>query len=430
MYRHVPVNPDRVPQQDMTLQYASIEQVDKQNTSINVLTAQINELARAQQTSNETANILVARIATMMEAIDASTQKLNVEAQTPAAKSKSHSESIDHVQNMQQHWWHQTNTLYDSHQQHHAELWEHRQRLQDLSQRRNGVNDEMHGDPASGSRDTGRRQSMPSIPVKEEVLPPPLRMTTVENAAYAPSTVVYSQISDPPSFDENRYEDWKKAIQWWQEINAGTDQNRLLATLGMRAKGSLEIVLQEYLDRTKMVKPTRSIDSFVLLMDEKFRRPTEELVLLRVEQWNEMKRKSAEGFKAYWIRLERLHHKLTDLGIVWPEKVAFRKAFTSLCMSREHQTLTRAALEMSPQKDSILELKRLTVKLFDNQRQDVGEVCLNEDVSEAEDDEECIEWGLQAARAKSSKNRGGDLQKSITSTQNLYGMKGGSKGVG
>ena len=113
----------------------------------------------------------------------------------------------------------------------------------------------------------------------------------------------------------------------------------------MRAKGSLKTVLQEYFDHTKMEKHNRSIDSFVILMDEKFRRPTEELVLLRAEQWNEMKRKSNEGFKAFWIRLERLRHKLVDLGIVWPEKVAFRKAFTSLRMTREQQTLIRAALE-------------------------------------------------------------------------------------
>ena len=165
-------------------------------------------------------------------------------------------------------------------------------------------------------------------------------------------------------------------------------------------------------------------------MDGKFRRPNEERVLMRVEQWNEMKRKPAEGFKSFWIRMERIHAHLMDLGIIWPQKVAFQKAFSALSMTREQQTLTRAALEMSEDHDSLLELKRVTVKLFDNQSQAMEEICNNEMINDEGDGSEEVQWEVHGDKSKSSKSRGGTMQRSITSTQNLYGMKTGQKGGG
>ena len=426
----VPTNMCLVDEPNIQPSYASVEQLNVQNNTISLLSEQVSELTKAQINSNQTANMLVGRIATMMEALDASNQQLTVEARNHAEQAKRHEESLAYVHNVQQQWWDQQGALAQSSQQHHDELLIHHHQLQHLAEIQEDVNTEMCHDQSPLFPEYTRRQSMPAMPVKEEVHPPPRRLMVPDHHKNVPSMVVYAQISDPPMFDESRYEDWKRAVQWWQEINAGVDQNRMLATLGMRAKGSLKIVLQEYFGRTKLDKEGRSIDSFVILMGEKFRRPVEELVLTRVEQWSEMKRKGSEGFKAYWVRLERLQNKLSDLGIIWPRKVAFQKAFTSLCMAKEQQTLTRAALEMSPQKDSIMELKRITVKLFDNNSQDVEEVCHLGENSDDDDQEEFTEWELHAARAKTSKNRGGSVQKSIKNTQSLYGGKSAPKGSG
>ena len=73
--------------------------------------------------------------------------------------------------------------------------------------------------------------------------------------------------------------------------------------------------------------------------------------------------------------MERLRHKLTDMGIIWPGKVAFQKAFTSLCISKGRQTLISAAMEMVPNKDSILEMRRMAAKLFGDQIQELDDVC-------------------------------------------------------
>ena len=400
-------NANMIPQQDMTLHYANTDQLERQSDNIGVLSAKVSELSQAQQHSNETANQLVRKIASAMEVIDRSTQKLSVESQRQAEKAQHHDDSLQYVRGLQEQWWNQNEVWADGQYQQHAELWNQHQRLQSINQRQEGINANVLTEPASASDHQERRRSVPYISTADETMPPPRRVTMPEYSMGMPSTVVYSQISDPPIFDESRYEDWKKAIQWWQEINAGTDGGRLLATIGMRAKGSIKIVLQEYFEQTKLNKQSRTIDSFVSLMGDKFRRPTEELILLRVEQWNEMKRKTPEGFKSYWIRLERLQRKLTDLGIVWPVKVAFRKAFSSLCMTEEQQALTRAALEMTTESDSLRELKRITAKLFDNQSHEIEDVCVaaeSSDIDEA--DEDAMEWELRADRTKVSKNRG------------------------
>ena len=413
------------------MEYATTDQLRRQSKNLDVLANKVAELSRAQQESNETANQLVAKIASMMEVLGHSQQQLGTEARLQAERTRNHDESLQYVRGLQELWWNHSEVLADGQTRHQAELWNQHQRIQGINQRQEQAQSSMPNDQNTSHNNQERRRSAPNIHINAEPMPPPRRVTVPEYGMPAPSSVVYSQISDHPNFDENRYEDWKKAIRWRQEINAGTDSNRLLATLGMSAKGSIEIVLQEYFDLTRMNRQARSIEAFVSMMDEKFRRPTEELILLRVEQWNEMKKKQPEGFKSYWIRLERLQQKLIDLGIVWPIKVAFQKAFASLCMSKEQQTLVRAALEMTQESDSLRELKRITIKLFDNQVQETNDVCVAmESSAEEEDEDAAAEWELQNARSKVVKNRGGNLQKSIKSTQNLYGFKGNSKGSG
>ena len=73
-------NANRVPQQDRTLEYATVEQLDSQNECIGALTAQVTALSIAQHQSNGTANALVTKISSMMEAMDRSQQQLEWES--------------------------------------------------------------------------------------------------------------------------------------------------------------------------------------------------------------------------------------------------------------------------------------------------------------------------------------------------------------
>ena len=279
---------------EMKVNYATTDQLNQQNENMNLLARKVADLSHAQLESNATANQLVAKIASMMEVIDRSHQQLGADARIQAERTRNQDDSLQYVRGIQEQWWNQSAGLADNQARHQAELWNQHQRLQGINQWKEQVQSSMYQSANTNGEYHERRRSAPDAYIPDESMPPPRRVTMPECGAPALSSVVYSQISDPPNFDENRYEDWKKAMQWRQEISAGTDSNRLLATLGTSAKGSLKIVLQEYFDNTRLNRHLRTVDAFIAMMDDKFRRPTEELILLRVEQWNEMKKKSSE----------------------------------------------------------------------------------------------------------------------------------------
>ena len=158
----------------------------------------------------------------------------------------------------------------------------------DATEMRRGENE-----PSSGSNDHGRayRNARSCPPDTSRISPTHDRveneLTREERGA---STVAYQQITPAPEFNLERYEDWKKSMTWWQELNMGTDQNRLLATVGIAANPVVKGILQDYFESTKQEKSRRSVDAFMAVMDSRFRRPMEELVMIRIQQWNEMQK--------------------------------------------------------------------------------------------------------------------------------------------
>ena len=101
-----------------------------------------------------------------------------------------------------------------------------------------------------------------------------------------PSTVVYQQITPAPVFNLDRYEDWEKSTTWWKEMNRGKVPNRPLATVGVTSSPLVKSILQDYFDRTKMDKNSRTLEGFMEMMEERFRGPMGEIVMLRIQQWN------------------------------------------------------------------------------------------------------------------------------------------------
>ena len=115
-----------IPQHDMTSMYAKTEKVDRQNSTIRALAAQVSELTRAQKSANGTANVLVGKIGAMADSIDRPSQKLGSESQRQAEKTRRRDESLNYVHQAQQQWWGQQEHLQDSHQRRRAEIWGHR----------------------------------------------------------------------------------------------------------------------------------------------------------------------------------------------------------------------------------------------------------------------------------------------------------------
>lgn len=164
-----------------------------------------------------------------------------------------------------------------------------------------------------------------------------------------------------------------------QELNAGTDQQRLLASVGISGSTIVKGITQDYFDKTETTRAERAVLGFLEMMDARFRRPMEELVIARIQQRDDIYKKSGESIKEYCAMFGRLKGKLRDVGIIWPLKVGYQKAYVSIRLSQEQQVLVRAEMEVDAATDDIHELQRLASKLFDTTIQKIGEVCTVEE---------------------------------------------------
>ena len=256
-----------------------------------------------------------------------------------------------------------------------------------------------------------------------------------KNISDRQTTIVYSQVTTPPQFALERFEEWKRPIAWWLELNDGIAQHRLLASLGVNSSGILKSMMQDYFDQTKHDRDSRCVQSFIDNINDRFKRPAEEIAMQRISQWGDIRRKNNEGFKEFWCRFERLTNKLCALGIIWPGKVLYEKAFVAANMAEDQKSLVRATMELYAGQETVSELRILTGKLFDNAIQVWDDVYQNqgmdnEDSSHQERNcEEIAE--LQNARRPINKNRGDSLGKSVKNAQTAFGLNpGGGSGKG
>ena len=66
------------------------------------------------------------------------------------------------------------------------------------------------------------------------------------------ATVVYSEITNPPAFTPERYEEWKKSLGRWMGINERIQDGRPLATMGVSETHMMKGVPNDYLESTKV----------------------------------------------------------------------------------------------------------------------------------------------------------------------------------
>ena len=248
-----------------------------------------------------------------------------------------------------------------------------------------------------------------------------------------PTTVVYSNITTPPVLVLERYEDWKKSTMWWTELHAGIDEARLLAEVGVHATGVAKGILQDYFESTKLQRFSRTVKAYIDCLDVRFRRPAEERATQRISQRGQMRKKPTESYKEYWTRFDRLKYNLMGLGITWPGKIAFSKASESLSLTQEHQTLVKAALELSADSESMAELQRVTSKLSDVHSQKIEDICFN-DLGETIHGWEFVEseweheWALTPVRKAKGKAKSGNKVNSVRGAVSAFGYSPLGKG--
>ena len=121
----------------------------------------------------------------------------------------------------------------------------------------------------------------------------------------------------------------------------------------------------------------------------------------------------------------RLVFSLRSVGMEWPEPLLFAKSMHALDLTTEQRMLVTHSVDLTGRPNDMHELRRVVVRLFDQESEQFGEELFREaHGSEDSDDlipatEEAFE--LQKAMVVTPKNRGCNLEKSMKDPRAVYG---------
>ena len=172
-------------------------------------------------------------------------------------------------------------------------------------------------------------------------------------------------IADPPKFPAEAYEEYRRNVRFWNEIHGYFEEGQLVAKLAMRADGPLKIIIIRYLKEEKDAK-RRKVGDIIKLLDAEFARPTQEVIITKINCFMSLSRRVGEDIRLFWIRFEkaRIAAELTDT--VLPEAVLYSRALNALKLSATNKVVLLSGLEASGSIPTLKTLKEVSVKIFGN----------------------------------------------------------------
>ena len=243
-------------------------------------------------------------------------------------------------------------------------------------------------------------------------------------------TILRTSITKPPLFVEGQYEEYCRSMKWWVLLQTGISSDRLLAAVGMREVGPAKWVLIDYFALTSSSPSGRCIGGYMKLMDTRFKRDIEDLVLTKLSQRNGYRRKKDESIRLFWLRYDRLQSQLRGMNVARPERLQYMKIYHSLELSSDQSTPVNATMESCGKTGSVDELRRIAIRLLDVAEGELKEETFqtndgnDDEDGHAEYEEDELLRPLQKPRAVKAKSRAGSLERSIQSTRTVFGVAG------
>ena len=190
--------------------------------------------------------------------------------------------------------------------------------------------------------------------------------------------VVSGNISDPPSFNLNKYEDWGRSFMFWYDMNRGFPETTLLSKIGSCcSSGPQKTILFAYCDMTKDHPESRTIGGYLEILDARFKRDANDSLVQRIQQFNSIKKHDREGMRTFWGRFERQYSFLASSQVLYSPQVLYAKALSALNLMESEVMLLTAALDKGDERLDITELRRMSIRLFDSRIQPVSDEACN-----------------------------------------------------
>ena len=200
--------------------------------------------------------------------------------------------------------------------------------------------------------------------------------------AYVPINV-----SDPPKYQSDRYELYRKEVLRWKDIHFGAHDSQLVGVMAIKGEGMIKSFLVQFMEETRNSPQTRTIARLLQKLYVELAKSAHETSMTKISIWSTFQRKANESIRQFWTRWEKLSTSLAKSGVVFPEQVGFYRALSAMKLPHPNLSILLGALESRSMENSIPELRRLSIKMFGAQFMEVSEEVLqmeNEGVASAE----------------------------------------------
>lgn len=125
----------------------------------------------------------------------------------------------------------------------------------------------------------------------------PSKFPTLHNRNVPANPTISPTISDPPKFDVNRFEIYRRDLFWWRDINSAADDSTLIATIAAKCTEEiLKPTVSNFLEETRDDRINRNFGNFIRLLDSHFEKTAQELALGEIPLWANFERKGGRPF--------------------------------------------------------------------------------------------------------------------------------------
>ena len=116
------------------------------------------------------------------------------------------------------------------------------------------------------------------------------------------------------------------------------------------------------------------------------------------------------------------------MGIEWPGKLVYTKAFFPLDMTPDKRAFVTAAVDITGSPNDYHEMKRVSLRLIDVKADRYeGDLFQAQESGVQESDEQSDEendWALKNPRSVKSKNKAVNMERSVQGSESIFGMGG------
>ena len=119
------------------------------------------------------------------------------------------------------------------------------------------------------------------------------------------------------------------------------------------------------METTRNNTTLRTIGNLVTLLDEQLARTAQETTITKIGLWTAIMKRSDESFRNFWLRWGKLTLSLMRSGMEFNNEIMYFRALAAINLKQPQLSILLGTMEARNFAQSIPELQRCTIKLFE-----------------------------------------------------------------